>query len=272
MSINNIVTVMLDNITYQKNLLLLMEKELEALPEGTVYHKRIRGTSRFYYNPSLQSSDTGKQKYLGRNCHALKESLIRKKFLAKALPLLRSNLSAGAEFLRNYHPYSPEEIANSLWHGFSIHDFPTLSGWFDPQPEHEWVDDACEQSRLYPQQLIYCSPNGVRVRSKSESIIAGLLEANSIPYKYEMRLTLEDQTFYPDFTILNPLDRQIVYWEHFGMVDNPEYEAAMQRKLAEYRAHGIMPWDNLITTYETSSNPFNAQKILRIIKAFLMAE
>jgi len=270
---DHIITTIRSDIDYQEKLILSMEKELVTLPEGSIHHKRIRNVSRFYHYDSWDGTrSTGSPKYLGRDNQALKAGLLRKKFIIESLSLLRSNLSAERYFLKKYQPFAPEHVANNLWLNFSITELPIITGWGGTKSQSEWAVEPYDQSRLYPQQLIYCSPNGVRVRSKSESIIAGLLEANNISYKYEAPLHTDDQTYYPDFTVWSAKDEQVLYWEHFGMVDDPEYESAMWKKLASYKAHGIVQWDNLLTTYETNANPFNAQKIQRLIKVFLLID
>lgn len=52
------------------------------------------------------------------------------------------------------------------------------------------------------------------MRSKSEVIIADLLNKEGIPYRYEFPLYLKEfNTVYPDFTILNVRKRKEIYWE-----------------------------------------------------------
>ena len=46
----------------------------------------------------------------------------------------------------------------------------------------------------------------------------------NIPYRYEFPLTLKDGNIYhPDFLCLNVRTRQEYIWEHFGLMDNPDY-------------------------------------------------
>ena len=64
----------------------------------------------------------------------------------------------------------------------------------------------------------FYSNNGVRVRSKSELIIANLLEQYDVPYKYEMPLSLDENGIVrPDFIALNVRLRSEYVWEHLGM-------------------------------------------------------
>ena len=76
---------------------------------------------------------------------------------------------------------------------------------------------------------------GERVRSKSEVIIANLMAKENIPYKYECPLYLNGfGTVHPDFTALNVRERKEYYWEHLGMMEDPEYSEKAVRKISAY--------------------------------------
>lgn len=68
-----------------------------------------------------------------------------------------------------------------------------------------------------------------------------MLLTNKIPFRYECELQLEETTLYPDFTLRHPLTGQVFYWEHFGMMDNPNYCRNATTKLQLYFSHGIIP-------------------------------
>lgn len=133
-----------------------------------------------------------------------------------------------------------------------------------------WENEEYDSSELFPEGLLFSTVGGLKVRSKSEAIIAGLLEINNVPFRYEAALNLGDKTYYPDFTILRPGDKKILYWEHFGMADDEGYSTSMDRKMAIYRKHGIVPWDQLITTYEIERGSMDVRDIQNIINLFLM--
>ena len=91
------------------------------------------------------------------------------------------------------------------------------------------------------------------MRSKNEVIIAGILD-DLAPgaWEYERRLVAADgSSKVPDFTITTA-DGRTVYWEHLGMLDNPEYAANWQRKRDWYAQRGIVedggPAGVLLTT------------------------
>ena len=111
---------------------------------------------------------------------------------------------------------------------------------------------------------------GLKVRSKSEVIIADLLDLNKIPFRYEEKLVLGGQIFYPDFTIMKPKDGEIIYWEHFGMTSQTEYRQTMIRKQEDYIRLGLLPWDNFIATYDNENGSINVLKIKSIIDSFIL--
>ena len=102
-------------------------------------------------------------------------------------------------------------------------------------------------------------------------MIADLLAREQIPYRYECPLYLEGLgTIYPDFTVLNTRLRKELYWEHFGMMDDPEYAEKAIKKLDGYEQNGIFQGENLIVTYETKQTPLNQKMIIRMIENYLI--
>jgi hypothetical protein len=55
-----------------------------------------------------------------------------------------------------------------------------------------------------------------------------------------------------------------------GMMDNYEYRIDNKRKIEEYEAVGIVPWKNLIITYDTVEGGLRADIIEMMIKAWLI--
>jgi hypothetical protein len=262
-----------DNCTDHIRLLQKFKNELKQLPAGSLRAKKIRGKIRYYhYLPSGIPGVRGTESYLGKDKETLRRQLSRKKFIEKGLPLLEEIIKNQELFLKKPSVFNSTEVVAPLPEAYRDLGYSPILDSAESNHPCVWRNEHYEKSSLHPERLIYSTQNGLRVRSKSESIIAGLLEIQDIPFRYEALLVLDERNYYPDFTILNPQDNQIVYWEHFGMVDNEEYAAAMDRKLTVYKKHGIQPWNNLITTYESGANPFNVQQIRRVIKAFLALE
>ena len=110
---------------------------------------------------------------------------------------------------------------------------------------------------------------GEMVRSKSEVMIANVLDDLGIPYRYEQGLRLKDgHTYYPDFTLLDLRTREEVYLEHFGILDDPQYLARACKKMHDYEENGIFPGVNLLATFETSVAPLNAEITREMLQRF----
>ena len=91
------------------------------------------------------------------------------------------------------------------------------------------------------------------------------LYTNKIPYRYECKLTLGNVVIYPDFTIRHPRTGEVFYWEHFGMMDVPQYAKSAADKIMLYTQNQIYPDEKLITTYETKEQPIDTGKIQKLI-------
>ncbi len=120
--------------------------------------------------------------------------------------------------------------------------------------------------------LIHRTSKGLAVRSKSELLIAEALESAGVYFRYEKPLTLGGQTRYPDFTIEDDISGRTVYWEHLGMLDRADYRHAWERKLAWYRANGVLPVDEdsdgeaiLVQTTDSTESGFDMSSVKGLI-------
>ena len=124
----------------------------------------------------------------------------------------------------------------------------------------EWQNALFESNPSFQQNLTIKTIRGEYVRSKSESLIAMMLYNHNIPYRYDCALELGSEKIYPDFTILHPVTKQIILWEHFGMIDDPRYlKTKFEYKIELYVPHGYIPFHNLIMTFETKDHAFDVQ-------------
>lgn len=119
----------------------------------------------------------------------------------------------------------------------------------------------------------YFTANHERVRSKSEIIIADLLKNAGVPYRYEFPIELSHEGYnievHPDFYCLNPRTRQEFCWEHFGMMDNPEYASKAINKIIIYTQNGWLPGKNFILTMESTFSPLQTCTIEKLVAEYL---
>jgi len=131
-------------------------------------------------------------------------------------------------------------------------------------------DDYPPQTSQNPyrrEDLIWTTNRKEKVRSKSEKIIADTLYKLKLDYAYEKALQLNGRTYYPDFTIFNPLNGQIYFWEHLGLGTEEYLEKWEKRKLF-YEKNNIVQGKSLITTVEDDINHVEeiADNIFTLIK------
>lgn len=250
-----------------RHLLNQFEEEMKHMPEGGLNSKAQRGKT--YYYQYLKTKEGKRiQRYLSKDEDHLKAVLKRKRFIQLSINRIRMNLKTIDVFINTFCPYDPAEILSMLPKTYEGLDYRVGNEFSDNYSD--WMNAEYEKSELYPEALIYGTVGGLKVRSKSESIIAGLLENHNIPFRYEAALKIDNRIYYPDFTILRPKDNKILYWEHLGMIEDDDYISNAERKLFKYIRNGIVPWNQLITTYETEKAPIDARDIQSIIKSFIL--
>lgn len=127
------------------------------------------------------------------------------------------------------------------------------------------------QAMIYGDRDLIQTQKGDLVRSKSEKILADLFFSLKIPYKYECPLVINERIVaYPDFTFFNPRTQQEIYWEHFGMMDTPEYANRALEKLRIYANYNILPGQNLIVSFESNKHGPDFQAIKKLIDSLLI--
>ncbi len=134
-----------------------------------------------------------------------------------------------------------------------------------------WRKEKYEPLHFLDGAQEFYSDNGIRVRSKSELLIANALERTKIPYRYEFPVKLKDGRWVrPDFLCLNVRTRKEFIWEHFGMMDNIAYANENVDKIVAYEQSGFFAGKNMIMTFETSQHAINTKIIKCKIDEYLL--
>jgi len=235
--------------------------QLKKLPEG----KFICARNGKYYK--WYKSDGKKKIYLPKTERKLAEQLAYKNYLNFQLSNLKNEKKAIEAYLKHYDPNAiQKEISFLTSPGYK----ELLNPFFQHQIQQisEWAQAPYEKSNKYPEKLIHKTVSGNVVRSKSEVLIDMVLYKNKIPFRYECALKLKEKIIYPDFTICHPKTGQLIFWEHFGLMDDATYSKNAFQKLQLYTSNGIIPSIHLITTYETKENPLNVEDIEKIVEHY----
>ena len=124
--------------------------------------------------------------------------------------------------------------------------------------------------------LIHQTERGELVRSKSEVIIADHLNRKRINYRYEEQLKLGEDIRIPDFTFEDDDTGITYYWEHCGMLFDPEYARRWEEKKTLFREHQILPQEegggkngSLIVTHDDSVGGISSKAIGELIEKIL---
>ena len=239
---------------------------LKDAPEGTLRLSKSQGCTQFYYRQKGQSHNGS---YIPRKDIELVRSLAQKAYDEKLLDYAEKTLKNINRLLETYADEKLEEIY------FDEH--PARQKLIDPiEPTYEqrvaeWSGKPYEGKGFAEGTPVILTNSGIRVRSKSEKILADYFDSVGIAYKYECPLNLKGYgTVYPDFTFLpRGADREI-YWEHEGMMDNPDYSRSAIQKIETYAKNGIVCGENLILTFETSASTINMGLVKMMAKKYLI--
>lgn len=245
----------------EKNIELLTS-QIKKLPEGTIVCAKNGKNYKWY------RSDGHEEEYIHKKDRKLAETLALKKYCSLKKEDAQKELKAIRAYLKKYEP---SQKIKALFEQPSEY-WNLLAAYLKPEKEDllAWMQADYEKNPHYPEMLIHKSISGKRLRSKSEAMIDSCLFRNKIPYRYEEKLELGTDSWYPDFSIRHPNTGKKFIWEHFGFMDDPGYRRKTIRKIDSYISNGYIPMVNLIITFETKDNPLGMDVIEEIIQHYFL--
>lgn len=234
--------------------------QLSTAPEGTLLQTVNHGSVQFYQVISKQ------RKYLSKKeDEKLLKGLAQKAYALRIVQVADSQIKGIEDLLKSYNEHCIEDVYEQMPE--ELKKFITPYALPVKEIVKKWQSEEYLTKPDSSKDVTYKTDKGDLVRSKSEVIIANKLFAKKIPYRYECMLELKDgHVVYPDFTIMNPSTGQVIIWEHFGMMDNPEYFNKFVRKYNTYLLNGYGYGGNLICTFESSSIQFDLSSADRYIQ------
>lgn len=267
----NIKDEIKQRIRETRTILKMIDAELECAPEGSL--KILCRENKTYYYQQIKQNGMYEKKYIEKKKTDMAIALAKKGYYIKVKPLLEKELKALESFDKSYNEDAVDKIYDLMIEERKQIVNPVRVS--NREALKRWNDEEYEINQWHPENLIYKTDNGEKVRSKSELIISNMLNRNSknLRYKYERPLELlfngEKRIIHPDFTVLNINTGKITYWEHAGRMDDSKYASSFVWKINAYLDNGIIPGENLILTYETNENPINTQYVLAMIDSML---
>ena len=253
----------------RKNQLLKLkeekEKSLLRAPKGLL-RVNCQGGRIQYYRRENASDANGV--YLRKKDRDLVRRLAQKEYDQKVLRAVEKELGAIERYLAGYPVTGVEEVYEKL----HLERQKLVVPVWEPEEQYvrRWEAFVYEGKAFEEDAPEFYTVKNERVRSKSEWIIADLLNREGVPYRYECPLDLKGMgRVYPDFMVLNVKERKDFYWEHLGMMDDVAYVEKALQKIAMYEQNGIYPGGGLILTYETRMNPLNQKVVMNLIEHYL---
>lgn len=241
-----------------------LQLQIDSMPEGNLICAANGKGYKWYW------SDGHHSRYLPKGERQLAEKLTYKKYLLLQLQNLFREKKAIDAYLER-HDIQAYQTEQSFIHSPRYKEL--LKSSFNPLSKElqEWANAPYQKNEKHPENLKNKTYSGQNVRSKSEALIDMFLYKNKIPFRYECLLQIGSIATYPDFTIRHPKTGELFYWEHFGMMDNPDYCKNVLSKLQFYISNGIIPTIQLITTYETKENPLSAETVEGIVEDYFLS-
>lgn len=268
------------DLNAEKKLAEIYEKKLSDMPDGSITFKNIRGNTYYYHVMPISR----KQKYIRKNNRQLINKLKEKRLILESLKVLYSNIELQEAVLNIYKSYAPVDIYNEIK---AVHKNISLESIMDDEnirmskTEHQ-NKDTKSSSSYHQNNYDDCSyadagedwhetTFGLKVRSKSEAIIAEILYSEGIDFEYEAPLHLFDENdgehlYYPDFKLQNK-SGETIYWEHFGLMNRYDYRERNFNKLTVFYFNNILLGENLIITNDNKNGKINVSAIMKIVNS-----
>lgn len=265
----------------------ILEKCSDAKrPENTIICKMVRGKPRFL----IGKKNDRRQKYIRLSDYEILDNLLKDSIDFETAKALRNNIDTMQKMLKRIQDYDTDSILNKMKPAYrKLRDVLYENDFRKVQkvgviPSDAWISKAVGKSSVLQSEntkdrkgLKHRTSFDLMVRSKNEMLIAEGVYASGLEFRYEKRLELVTENcdgyntdpLYPDFTI-KLKDGSLVYWEHLGMMDKPEYQKDNYERLKMYLANGIYPPKNLILTFDGENMPFDNSAIWRIIEGLLI--
>ncbi|QFJ55158.1 hypothetical protein [Pseudobutyrivibrio xylanivorans] len=239
--------------------------KLNNLPNYRIKVSKSNGCNQMY----LVDRESGTLKYANKKSQKLVKKLVQRDYETAVNKKIVSLKNVLEKFLSKYDVDEITEVYEKLSPARKELLLPIIESseayiqrWIEENPEH--------QNEYYGEGNIATADGGY-VRSKSERIIADLLDKYHVPYRYEPRLELRGRHIvYPDFMILNVRKRKTLYWEHLGLLSEYDYAKKNFNKINDYEEGGLFLGRDLIITMETENVPINTLLVEEKIKLYCL--
>lgn len=247
-------------MTYYQELTQKYMGDLNNSPAGSLLAQRCYGKDQFLHS----FTENGKRIRRGiTKDQGMLRALAKKEFARRSLEIIEHNLETINEAAKELIPFDPDAILDSMRAAYTKlpedyffdRDELVITHHLDDEVaarirRHEdWGRLPYKQTDYYAEYRRTRTSRGLYVRSKSEALIAESLYRYGIAFHYDEEMHFGDLVAAPDFTF-EDADEHLFFWEHMGMMDKEDYATRNFRKLANYRANGILPGGRLLLSFD----------------------
>lgn len=237
----------------------IVTKRLQACPQGHLSFVR-QGKSGVLVQ-ELKVDGMRKRHKLSRD-EDLAKALICKLALQDESESLHHNIKLLKATISQIKDYSINQEIHMLLKQNPFIKEDLLENIYEPKVLSSWANEAFEQSMYRPEERRQINSHGLKLRSKSEVLISEKLYEYGLEFHYEQVIRIRDTSLVPDFIIRRSDGKKFV-WEHEGLTNVQSYLKWQDQKAKLYASIGIVPWDNLIVTYDNSDGIID----LRIVES-----
>lgn len=247
---------MLSNLSKRKENVNI---ELGKCPEGNLLIVR-RGKCDTYLQ-DINSNKTRKRRGITKNPEII-EALARKAVLQREVDIINRDIAALQTLLKTYVEPTFDNIIKGL------PDY--IAQNITTQNDDDIWPANFGQGTYRLEDRKFTTSTGLKVRSKSELLIAEKLNEFKLKFIYEPAIKCGEHVLLPDFVIKRKSDGELMYWEHCGLTSNEKYMSHHRWKMEIYEQNGIVPWKNLIVTYDNGDGLIDMRIVASEIKNKLL--
>lgn len=238
-----------------------IEKSIPGLPKGSII---VNGKNKFIYKDL-----NGIKTHIGSKKINFIKAVAQRQYLEDSLNDINETIEVLSDFedrFYNLKIFNRYKNLSQYRRKLITNIFPSYENL-----SQNFLLETSSSNIPIKQNRSILTNNGDLVRSKSEKIIADALLQYGVAYKYEHQIQAKNgKQLYPDFTILSPVTNNIIYWEHFGLMDMTDYSKNVVNKINIYQELGIVLGHNLIATFEYKDNPLKTQNVIGLIQKVIL--
>lgn len=244
-----------------------IKRSRKKVPDGRIRICKNKNGRVQYYLLTDPENKTGK--YIKKKDRGVAYAIAQKEYNRRVLELATKEKNYITKFRKNVKPIQFEDVYANMCKDRK----DMISPVYLPDDEFikRWLSVEYEKLPFTNKSPEYYSQKGERMRSKSEVIIADMLTKYNIPYMYEFPIELVDiGIVHPDFRILNVRKRKIIFWEHYGLMDDRDYRNDKMIEIEKYHKSGYVLGDNFIFTMETMKCPLSINMVDHFIRCYCL--